>query len=66
MVKHGSHWEVVMKYTKMRENPRKIWSDVRLAVRAYEREPSKVNARNVTMVFQRVKRLKYRALRAGQ
>ncbi len=64
--KHGSHREVVVKYSKKRENPRKIWSDVRLAVRAYAREPSKVNARNVTMVCQRVKRLKGRALRAGQ
>ena len=65
MGKHSSDWEFVVKYTERQENMRKVWSDVKLAVRAYAREPSEVNAEKVTIVWERVKQLKGNTLRAG-
>ena len=47
-----------MNYTKKRENLNRAWSDAKLAVRAYAREPSEINAEEVTLACQRVKELK--------
>ena len=49
---------IVVNYTKKLENLRKAWTDVKLAVRAFAREPSEMNAEKVTLACQRVKELK--------
>ncbi len=48
----------MVKYTKEREKLGEAWSAVKLSVRAYAREPSEVNAENVTIARQRVEELK--------